>query len=586
MTVPNPEEPQPGTSNADPGTAQHLETRRSRREAGRGNGRAAGGGSVARHSATMAIGTLGSRVLGFIRTAMLTAVVGGALAADSFTVANSLPTQVYVLINGGLLSALIVPQITKAMARKDGSQDFTDRLLTLAFLVLAGVTAVCLPAAPWIVDLLSANKNPDFLSLTTAITYICMPQVFFYGLYSVLGQVLNAYGRFSAFAWAPAWANVIQIAGLAYFIREWGQQPTVTTWTPAMIWVLAGTTTLGIVVQGVCLIVPLIRSGFRYRPRFGWRGYGFGDLSRMAGWTIAALTVSQLGGLVTTRAMTVGASQAANVAGNGVQQYAYSLYTLPHSLITVSIVTALFPAMSRAFQEGDLAGLRRWVVTGLTAPAVLVIPSATLLIALGRPMASALFPGLRVSPALGLDEPGDVATVLALMAIGILPFGITALKQRYCFARGDGWLNFWQVGVMTLGNLITAVVAMVATPPAYVVAVVAAGGTISNIVAAGLFLVIARRQLEGLALRGVWLLWLRLTAAATVAGLVAWGTASYIAAPTSRWLWQALALGVGTVAFGLVFLAASWALRISEVTAVLTRLTSRLTSRLGSRPGG
>jgi len=531
----------------------------------------------------MALGTLGSRALGFIRTAMLTAVIGGALAADSFTVANSLPTQVYVLINGGLLSALIVPQITKAMARQDGSQDFTDRLLTLAFLVLAGVTAICLPAAPWIIDLLSANKSPDFLSLTTALAYICMPQVFFYGLYSVLGQVLNAYGRFSAYAWAPAWANVIQIAGLAYFIREWGQQPTLTTWTPTMVWVLAGTTTLGIVVQGLCLIVPLMRSGFRYRPRFGWRGYGFGDLSRMAGWTIAALTVSQLGGLVTTRAMTVGASQAPNVAGNGIQQYAYSLYTLPHSLITVSIVTALFPAMSRAFQEGDLAGLRRWVVTGLTAPAVLVIPAATVLIALGRPMVSALFPGLRVVPALGVDEPGNVALVLALMSIGILPFGITALKQRYCFARGDGWLNFWQVGVMTLGNLITAVVAMVATPPEYVVAVVAAGGTISNIVGAGLFLLVARRQLDGLALRGVWFLWLRLTVASGVAGLAAWAVASYIAAPTSRWLLQAIALIVGGVLFVLAFVVASRLLRIGEVTEVLTRLTSRITGRLGAR---
>ena len=531
----------------------------------------------------MALGTLGSRVLGFIRTAMLTAVIGGALAADSFTVANSLPTQVYVLINGGLLSALIVPQITKAMARQDGSRDFTDRLLTLAFLVLAGVTAICLPAAPWIIDLLSANKSPDFLSLTTALAYICMPQVFFYGLYSVLGQVLNAYGRFSAYAWAPAWANVIQIAGLAYFIREWGQQPTLTTWTPTMVWVLAGTTTLGIVVQGLCLIVPLMRSGFRYRPRFGWRCYGFGDLSRMAGWTIAALTVSQLGGLVTTRAMTVGASQAPNVAGNGIQQYAYSLYTLPHSLITVSIVTALFPAMSRAFQEGDLAGLRRWVVTGLTAPAVLVIPAATVLIALGRPMVSALFPGLRVVPALGVDEPGNVALVLALMSIGILPFGITALKQRYCFARGDGWLNFWQVGVMTLGNLITAVVAMVATPPEYVVAVVAAGGTISNIVGAGLFLLVARRQLDGLALRGVWFLWLRLTVASGVAGLAAWAAASYIAAPTSRWLLQAIALIVGGVLFVLAFVVASRLLRIGEVTEVLTRLTSRITGRLGAR---
>jgi putative peptidoglycan lipid II flippase len=118
----------------------------------------------------------------------------------------------------------------------------------------SGVTAICLPAAPWIIDLLSANKSPDFLSLTTALAYICMPQVFFYGLYSVLGQVLNAYGRFSAYAWAPAWANVIQIAGLAYFIREWGNKNP-DPWTYHGVG--AGRDDHpGIVVQGLCLIVP------------------------------------------------------------------------------------------------------------------------------------------------------------------------------------------------------------------------------------------------------------------------------------------------------------------------------------------
>ena len=133
------------------------------------------------------------------------------------------------------------------------------------------------------------------------------------------------------------------------------------------------------------------------------------------------------------------------------------------------------------------------------------------------------------------------------------------------------------------GNLITAVVAMVATPPEYVVAVVAAGGTISNIVGAGLFLLVARRQLDGLALRGVWFLWLRLTVASGVAGLAAWAAASYIAAPTSRWLLQAIALMVGGVLFVLAFVVASRLLRIGEVTEVLTRLTSRITGRLGAR---
>ena len=179
------------------------------------------GDDVARNSTIMAIGTLGSRVLGFVRAALLTGVVGGAVALDSFTIANSLPTQLYVLINGGLISALLIPQLTKAMMRKDGGQDFSDRLINLCLLVLGGATLLSLAATPWIIGALTKDgAGGDFMSLTTTMAYLCLPQLFFYGLYSVLGQVLNARGNFLAYAWAPAWANVIQIVGLAWFIWQ------------------------------------------------------------------------------------------------------------------------------------------------------------------------------------------------------------------------------------------------------------------------------------------------------------------------------------------------------------------------------
>lgn len=535
-----------------------------------------GAGNVTRNSLSMAAGTFGSRILGFVRTALLTAVVGGALVSDAFTIGNSLPSQVYILVNGGLLSSILIPQLTKAMARPDGGQDFSDRLLTLSFLVLLVVTGACLATVPWIVDALSSNKDTGFVSLTAAFAYLCVPQIFWYGMYSVLGQVLNVYGQFRAFAWAPAWANIVQIAGLVYFIAAWGQQATLASWTPQMIWVLAGTTTLGIVLQGLALVAPLRRVGFRYRPRFGWRGYGFGEAYRMGIWTMAALGVSQLGGFVTTRAMTAGGAEAANVAGNGVQQYAFSVYILVHSLVTVSIVTALYPAMVRSYQQGDEKGLRRWVVQGLESPAAIVIPASVAMIALARPIAATLYPGLRFDPALGIDEPSDVALVLALMAIGTLPFGITALKQRYCFARSDGRLNFWLVLVMTVGNLITAVVAMLWTPAEYVVAVVALGGTLSNILAAGLFIVIARRQLHGLDLHRVIRLWVRLTLAAGIAGLSGWAVAGLIAAPASPWRVQATALAVGGLVLSGVFWAAARAMHIREVDAVIAVATARL----------
>lgn len=534
------------------------------------------GDDVARNSTIMAIGTLGSRVLGFVRAALLTGVVGGAVALDSFTIANSLPTQLYVLINGGLISALLIPQLTKAMMRKDGGQDFSDRLITLCLLVLGGATLLSLAATPWIIGALTKDgAGGDFMSLTTTMAYLCLPQLFFYGLYSVLGQVLNARGNFLAYAWAPAWANVIQIVGLAWFIWQWGQQPTASTWTTGMILVLGLTTTLGIAVQGLSLLLPLRKSGFRYRPRFGWRGYGFGEMSKMTGWTVAALVISQFYGFVSTRVMSPSES-AEGIPGNGVQALAYSLYILPHSIITTSVVTALFPAMSRAHEEGDIAGMRRRVLSGMSSPAVLLLPAAAAFIALGRPMAATLFPGIRYDPSRGIDEPGSVALVLAIMALGLLPFGITAVKQRYCFARGDGWMNFWLVALMTAINLAGAAVAVWVSPPEYVVATVAAGATIANIVSATAFLLVARRQLGGLGLGGVTRLWTRLTLASTLAGLAAWGAASLVADPASEWLLQGISLAVGGLVLGVVFLVAAKLLRIREVDDVLAPVRRRL----------
>ena len=533
-------------------------------------------------SAIMASGTLISRVLGVVRVALLAFILGNATRqADIYGLADMVPNSLYILFAGGALNTVLVPQIVRAMARADGGQDFTDRLLTLVFLVLGAMTVLALLATPWIVNALSDNKNPEFLSLATTFAFICMPQLFFYGLYAVLGQVLNARGEFSAYAWAPAWANIVNIVGLVYFVVVWGQQTDPTAWTSGMIWVLAGSTTLGIVVQGVGLLIPLRRTGFRYRPRVGWRGYGFGEVSRMAMWTMAALAVTQAVALVTTRALTSGTSRMAEVPGNAAQQYAYTLFILPHSLITISIVTALFPAMSRAVERADLVGLRSLVTQGLRTPAVLVIPATIAFIALGRPIVATVNPWLRYVPERGIDEVGDVALILAAMAIGVLPLGITALKQRYAFARVDGWFNLWTVSVMAAGNLLTAYLAMVHTPPEYVVAVIGLGASLSSTAAALCFILVARRQLDGLDLPQVVRLWVRLTLAAGLPAVLAWWLSAQIAAPGSPWARSLLALVVGGTVLSIGFLGLAKAMRIVELDRMLVPVISRARRLVG-----
>ncbi len=166
----------------------------------------------------MAIGTLASRILGFIKGMVLGVAVGGSAVADLFDTANNVPNIIYLLVAGGVFNAVLIPQIIKASKQPDRGADFISRVLTLAVLVLLGLTVLVTLAAGPIMDVLTTDFSQPKLALVTAFATLLLPQIFFYGLYSLLGQVLNAHGAFKAYAWAPVVNNIVAIAGLVVFI--------------------------------------------------------------------------------------------------------------------------------------------------------------------------------------------------------------------------------------------------------------------------------------------------------------------------------------------------------------------------------
>lgn len=170
-----------------------------------------------------------------------------------------------------MLNAVLVPQITKAEKNPDGGKDFVDRLLTLAIVGLLVVTLVCLAGAPLLVRVFSSDTWPEQqFALSVAFAYICMPAIFFYGIYTILGQVLNARERFGWFMWSPVLCNVVWIVGLGWFMQQHGRGVgSPGAYTAEMIWLLAGSLVLGVAAQALVLLVPLYRGGFRYTPGSG-----------------------------------------------------------------------------------------------------------------------------------------------------------------------------------------------------------------------------------------------------------------------------------------------------------------------------
>jgi len=470
----------------------------------------------------MASGSMVSRVLGIVRNALLGACIGGMTGASSaFQTANTLPNTIFFLLSTGVLTAVLIPQITRALERPDGGDEAIDALLTAAFVLIGTVTLVATVCAGPLIVLFGLQGSVRDLGV--AFAFLCLPQIFFYGAYAVWSQVLNVRGRFGVTMWTPALANLVQILGMAIFLRLFVGQAPAERWTPGMIWLLAGTSTLGIVVQALALLPALRAIGYRWRPNWRLRGHGFRSSGRVAGFVVSAVLLAQVGGAITQAAINT-VSERERLAGievPGINVYflAFQLFMVPHGVVTVSILTALLPRMTRSAQRGDTAGLRADVGRGLTLPLLAMVPLTFAAIALARPGAGLLNPGLD-----GASQQA-IALAFSLMALGLVPYGVVALQQRFATAREDGRAFLGYQLVVTAVQLGVAGLILV-LPGALGVPAVSLGQTVGNALAATLFLWLLARRLEGLALRPLGRLAGRLCAASAPPALSAWALAA------------------------------------------------------------
>ncbi len=417
--------------------------------------------SVAKSSLLMASGTILSRILGFVRAVILAAAIGVTTdAADAFGVANQLPNNVYAIIVGGLLNAVLVPQIVKARSNADGGKGYVDRLLTLIITVFFAVTLVTTLAAPLLVSIYTNGWTQQQLALATAFAYWCLPQLFFYGLYSILGEVLNARSTFGPFMWAPVLNNLVSMAGLVAFVFIFGADPTgsraVENWTAAQIAMLAGTATAGVAAQALILFVAWRRVDLKLSFNFKWRGFGLRPALKAASWSLGMVVVTQIGGLVQTIVASGAVSARGTnpaVASVAAAAIAWLIFMVPHSVGTVSIATVYFTKMANHVQNGKIHLLKADLASGLRTISVISVFSTVALIVLAYPISRIFVGELPATIALG--------NVLIALMFGLVPFSFVYMMQRAFYALEDTRTPFGftvvQISIHILGSLTMAV---------------------------------------------------------------------------------------------------------------------------------
>ncbi len=408
--------------------------------------------SIGKAGAVIAAGTLVSRVLGLLRAMVLVyAISSVGFAAESFATAGRVPNTVYTLIATGALTAVIVPQITRAALAADGGARYINKLVTLA---IVGSCAIMLAAAlllPPLIMWLTLGWPSDQVGLTMVFAYWLLPQILFYSLYTVLGEVLNARSLFGPYAWTPVLNNVLNIAGLVGFVVLFGADPNGVRggdiWgTSAIAWV-AGSATLGVAVQALTLFAFWRRAGLAFRLDFKFRGIGLGTMGRVAMWTFLTVLLTQIIGLVNTRVMNLTHGHDAGLAA---AELAGLIFVLPHSIITISLVTARFTRMSESVHANDHAAFTRDLTASARQAGFAMVFCTAVMLVLAFPLIRLVQPGA------SYEVVATVAPVLLANLVALLPFSMLFVFNRGFFAHSDTRTPFFIAVGQSLLTLVAA----------------------------------------------------------------------------------------------------------------------------------
>jgi putative peptidoglycan lipid II flippase len=430
----------------------------------------------------MAIGTIISRITGFIRGVLLVAALGTALLADGYNVANTMPNIIYNLVVGGALTAIFVPQLIRSFSDPDGGAGFASRLITTISVILMVLTGLGMFFAPALVQIYA----PEFTtagfeneySVTVAFMRYCLPQIFFLVLYAMLGQVASARGVFAPLMWAPILNNLVGIiffGGFLYFV------PSVSadTITDTQLAILGWGTTLGAVIQALILIPIVSQTNFKLRFLLGFAGLG--KSFKLAGWTLVYVAISQAGYLITVNVATSAAVRSAQegiTRGVGFTPYsnAYLIMLLPYSIVTISIITALLPHLSRLVLAKDFAEVKSQLIGAIRLVGVVTIPSAVGLAFFGPLITEVLFFGI------SREDSSYMGYVLSALSLGLVAFSINIILVRGFNAFEDTKTQVFSILIINLIAIALSYLALNTVENEYVTVYLGLAFSISYIV--------------------------------------------------------------------------------------------------------
>ncbi|MBV8172898.1 MAG: murein biosynthesis integral membrane protein MurJ [Candidatus Eremiobacteraeota bacterium] len=492
------------------------------------------------------IATLASMLLGFAREVVNAKYFGESWEFDAFLVAAIVPTLVFGVFNGALVSAL-VPVFSEYFGAKqeEDAWRLSSTVINVLFVVLLAAAALGWLAAPLIVRVVAVGFPADHLAETVRMTRILMPAIIATSIAGVLQAVLNAQQRYRAAALQGVALNVVTVASVLVLFRQYG------------IYALVFGYAAGLFAQLLVQVPSFLRRS-RYRLVVDLRHPGIAALFAILGPIVVGSAVGQVNLLVDkyfASALPAGAISAMN--------YATKLVGFPQQLFAVAIATVIFPILSAQFATREIAALRQTASTGLRMTALITIPAAALLIVLAQPILSVLFER-------GAFTSGDVvrtAGALQYYAIGLLGIAACVVLTRCFFAMRDSRTPV----ILAIGVMIQNVVLSALLVGPYGVNGLAISNSASSLTEAAILFWLLHKRIgpvdEGGDLIGSCIL--RVSIASSAMAAAAFVVHRLLWHDAGTLLQHAATLAAALLVGGAVFLAVGTALRVRELAMLL-----------------
>ncbi|TNH41544.1 murein biosynthesis integral membrane protein MurJ [Photorhabdus luminescens] len=324
--------------------------------------------------------TMFSRVLGFIRDAIIARIFGAGVAADAFFVAFKLPNLLRRIFAEGAFSQAFVPILAeyKNQQGDEATRTFIAYVSGMLTLILAIVTVLGVLAAPWVIYVTAPGftDTADKFTLTTNLLRITFPYIFLISLASLVGAILNTWNRFSVPAFAPTLLNISMIV-FALFVAPYCNPPVM-----ALGWAVVA----GGILQLLYQLPHLKKIGMLVLPRISFRNSGVWLVVRQMGPALLGVSVSQISLIINTIFASFLVSGSVSW-----MYYADRLMELPSGVLGVALGTILLPSLAKSFSSGNHEEYTKLMDWGLRLCFLLALPCAVALGMLAEPLIVSLF---------------------------------------------------------------------------------------------------------------------------------------------------------------------------------------------------